>query len=150
MKKKYILIVMAAIIALAVLWIGTAGFETVSFPGRADVSVVYDYTIYETGNDGKKVERRIAFEEKLTTEEANRVIEILEGKAYDFYFGSTPSCGFDRDIALIVNGVRFSMACDKCGTLLNWRNMRYVEISAEEREVLEEMFTSRGGKFPCI
>lgn len=150
MKKRYVLIPIALLLLLLFIWVSWAGLWTVSFIGTPNATIVYDYTVYEKGADGEPIPRRITFEEELTEAETNAVVKILEGKNYDFYFGSTPSCGFDQNIAIIVNGVRFAIACDSCGTLLSYRNLQYVEISNEERAVLEELFTSRGGKFPCI
>lgn len=93
----------------------------------------------------------ISFTENLTAEEVKAVVEILDGKKqYSGFLNGIPSCGFDPDIAIIIDGTRYALACDKCGTLQNCTTLRYIDISDEEREVLEQIFTSRGGTFPCI
>ena len=53
-----------------------------------------------------------------------------------------------QEDAIIINDTRYAIACDECGTLQNCSNLCYIDISDSERLILEEMFTSRGGKFP--
>ena len=105
-----------------------------------------------SAEDGTVVYDRygISFEEKLTEEEVKAVKNILNGKAIDFSFIGRPACGFDDNVAIIIDGRRFALACDKCGTVKDYSSMGYIHISDAERQVLEEIFTSRGGKFPCI
>lgn len=92
----------------------------------------------------------VSFEEKLTEEEVKAVKKVLNGKQIDPSLLGTPSCGFDYNVAIIIDGRRFALACDDCGTVQDYGSMGYIHISNEEREVLEEIFTSRGGEFPCI
>ena len=87
----------------------------------------------------------------LTPEEVAAVSDILNGKQQEMNLQEgIPSCGFNREIAIIIDGTRYALACDKCGTLQNCSNLRYISVSDAERQVLETIFTSRGGKFPCI
>lgn len=92
----------------------------------------------------------VRFTEALSAEEISAVIEVLDGKTVESGIFGNPSCGFNYDIAIIIGGRRFCLACDKCGTVQDYRTMGYIHISDAEREVLEEIFTSRGGSFPCI
>ena len=92
----------------------------------------------------------ISFEMDLSGEEVMAVKEVLNGKAIDPSFMSTPACGFDYDVAIIINGRRFGLALDGCGTVQYFGSLGYIHISEAERQVLEEIFTARGGVFPCI
>lgn len=115
-----------------------AGCSKVSVSENASAKVVYDYN-------------GISFSEVLTEQETAAVAQILNGKRTVSYWGSTPSCGFDSDIAIVIGGTRYALACDKCTTLKVCGTLAtYIEISQSERDVLEKIFTSRGGKFPCV
>lgn len=121
-----------------VLLISLAGCLAVSIPEDAEGKVVYDIN-------------GIFFEDDLTAEEVAAVAKVLNGKAQDSpILSGTPSCGFDRNVAIIINGTRYALACDKCGTVQNCSTLAYIHLSDAEREILEEIFTSRGGIFPCI
>ena len=131
--KKLVCILLGAILLMS-----TAGCATVRIKSNPTGKVVYNCN-------------GISFEEDLTAEELAAVIEILDGKEQKMsLFSGTPSCGFDPNIAIIINGIRYALACDKCGTLQNCSNLCYIDVSDSERFILEEIFTSRGGKFPCI
>lgn len=115
-----------------------AGCSKVSVSASASAQVIYD-------------RNGISFSEALTAEEAATVAEILDGKSKVNYWSSTPSCGFDENVAIEIEGTRYALACDKCPTLKICGTLTtYIEISEAERNVLEAIFTARGGKFPCI
>lgn len=125
-------------ISLLTLLLSLIGCSKVSVSENASCKVVYQY-----GD--------ISFSEALTTEEASAVAQILAGKVKTQYWGSTPSCGYDRNIAIEVNGTRYALACDKCATLKVCGSVNtYIELTQEERNILEGIFTARGGKFPCV
>lgn len=98
----------------------------------------------------------VEFEDDLTSEEVAAVQDIVRGKARHTMLISMPSCGWSWDIAIIINGTRYVLARDTCGTvfigseLLPIGTFFYIDISNEEQDVLEEIFTSRGGIFPAI
>ena len=123
---------------VAILLLSTAGCATVRIKSNSTGKVVYHCN-------------GISFEDDLTAEELAAVVGILNGKEQKMaLFSGTPSCGFDPNIAIIINDTRYAIACDKCGTLQNCSNLCYIDVSDSERLILEEIFTSRGGKFPCI
>ena len=129
---------MLCILVAVVLLLSLAGCMPISISDGATGKVVYDYN-------------GVSFEDDLTADEVAFVAKILNGKSQDAgLFSGVPSCGFDRDIAIIIGGTRYALACDKCGTLQNCSTLAYIHISDSERQILEEIFTSRGGKFPCI
>jgi hypothetical protein len=104
------------------------------------------------GASGKVIYDRygISFEEELKREEAEAVKKVLSGKAIETALFGVPACGFDYDVAIIINGRRFGLALDGCGTVQAFDSMGYIHISDEDRQVLEKIFTDRGGVFPCI
>ena len=130
MKKKYLIAIALLLIAGAVLLLG----RQVHMKDPKQGTVTYTY-----GD--------ISFTEKMTAEELAAVARILDGKVYAMELG-VPSCGFNEKIAIIVDGKAFMLACDKCGTVQC--GMRFIHLSDAEREILESIFTSRGGSFPCV
>ena len=93
----------------------------------------------------------VSFSERLTKQEEETVVGILNGKKQESaIFSGVPSCGFSPDISITIDGVTFALAMDKCGVLQNCSTMQYIYISDAERETIEAIFTSRGGTFPCV
>lgn len=138
MKKKTWIIVLVAVLCILLL-----GIEFIPFATGGKVVYKNEYT-------------GVSFEDELTEEELAAVKQILNGKAKNSIFEGIPSCGSSWDIALIVNGRRYMLALDTCGTvfvgskLIPYASFSYMDISNEEQDILEEIFTSRGGTFPCI
>lgn len=141
MKKRTIVKLLALILLiLGVVWYCRGGLFFVRIAPDAEGSVVYinEYT-------------GVSFEDELTAEETDAVVKVLNGKAqYSGFLTGIPSCGFDGDIAIIIDGVRYAVARDTCGTLQVCHTLHYIDISNEEVAVLHEIFEKRGGTFPCI
>ena len=92
----------------------------------------------------------VSFREMLTEQEKVTVVNILNGKPQKFsVFNGVPSCSFDPQVSIIVNGTTFALALDKCGMLQNCNTKQYISISDSERKAIEALFTTRGGTFPC-
>ena len=89
----------------------------------------------------------VTFTDTLSAAEVAEAAKILNGK---ITFADYPACGFDEDISFTIDGVTFALACDKCGLVKNCDTGLYITISEAQRAVLEAMFTSRGGRFPCV
>ena len=93
----------------------------------------------------------VSFSERLTKQEVETVVGILNGKKQESaVFSGVPSCGFNPDTSITIDSVTFALALDKCGVLQNCSTMQYIYISDAERETIETIFTSRGGSFPCV
>lgn len=93
----------------------------------------------------------VSFSEPLTDEEMKQVADVLHGKIRkSMIFCGMPACGFDDNIAIVIGNTRYLLACDDCGTIVIDGSMDVIDISNDERDVLERIFTSRGGTFPCI
>ena len=86
----------------------------------------------------------------LTSEEATQVIEILDGRAYRSIWDGIPSCGFDENICLTVNGHSYAIACDTCRFVQDLGNLRYFSISQEGIDHIHAIFETYGAHFPCI
>ena len=86
----------------------------------------------------------------LPDDEAEKVIAIMDGKAYSTDFLGTPSCGFDKNVSLKIGNRTYAIACDTCGTIMDWRTSRYFYIDKEEIAYIHDLFQKYGGKFPCV
>ena len=86
----------------------------------------------------------------LEDDEAEKVIDILDGNNYDPIFFGVPSCGFDENISLSVGGRTFAIACDTCNTVQDLGNLRYFNIPNEDMEYIHSLFEKYGGYFPCV
>ena len=128
--KKWLWILLAALLL--------TGCSRVSLPSAASGEVTYTYG-------------EVSFTESLTEEEVAAVVQILDGKQQNSgdVFGE-PGCGFSEKISITINGETFALARDDCEVVKNCTTGCYITISEEERDVLEAIFTSRGGKFPCV
>ena len=86
----------------------------------------------------------------LEDDEAEKVIDILNGNNYDPISSGVPSCGFDKNISLQIGGRTFAIACDTCNCIQDLGNLRYFDISKEDMEYIHSLFEKYGGYFPCI
>ncbi len=86
----------------------------------------------------------------LTPEEAQKVVKILDGAAYDPIFSGKPSCGFDGNISLKVGEQCFAIACDTCNYIQLMGEARYFSIPETAMEYIRSLFAQYGGYFPCI
>ena len=86
----------------------------------------------------------------LPEEEAEKVIDILNGNDYNPFSSGVPSCGFDKNISLQVSGRTFATACDTCNCIQDLGNLRYFDIPQEDMDYIHSLFEKYGGYFPCI
>ena len=86
----------------------------------------------------------------LEDDEAEKVINILNGNNYDPVSFGVPSCGFDKNISLKIGGRTFAIACDTCNCIQDLGNLRYFDIPKEDLEYIHSLFEKYGGYFPCI
>lgn len=89
----------------------------------------------------------VNFEEDLTEEEMTAVLQILRRNRIKIPIGYTYGCMWEWGVAIVIDNVRYMLATDACGTIFvgGWG---IIDISMEERAVLEAMYTSRGATFP--
>lgn len=84
---------------------------------------------------------------QLSEQESEQIINIFDGK--ELYFDN-PSCGFDENVSLRVNGKIFCPACDTCCTVKDCSSGQFFTVSQSERDMIEEIFETHGGHFPCV
>ncbi len=86
----------------------------------------------------------------LEKDEAEKVIDILDGNTYDAIFAGVPSCGFDKNVSLEVGGRVFAIARDTCNCIQDLGNLRFFDVSHEEIAYIHSLFEKYGGHFPCV
>lgn len=127
---------LAVLCILAVLF-SISGCSTTRVRKTGDVTLTF---IYEDIN----------INVVLTDGEAEKVIDILDGKRYDPISFSTPSCGFSTDISLRVGNRVFPIARDTCNCVQDLSNLRYFDIPMEDIKYIHSLFEKYGGYFPCV
>lgn len=84
---------------------------------------------------------------ELSQEDAKRVIKILNGKHISIF--NLPACGFDENVAVIINGKTFCIACDECGTVYFKERNGYIDLEKSENEELRKILSDYGFEWPC-
>jgi hypothetical protein len=83
----------------------------------------------------------------LSDEDSEIVRKIFDGKRL---FSDSPSCGFDENVALIIDGNTYCIACDTCGVIYNVEKDKYFNLSDKENEILRNLLCEYGFTFPCV
>ena len=130
MSKKIIVII--SVFVFIVLLI--VNFFSVIIIGNENVSARYIYG-----------DKNITTE--LTETDSNLVTEILNGKHISIF--DLPSCGFDENVAVIINGKTFCIACDECGTVYFKERNGYISLDGNENEQLRNILSNYGFEWPC-
>lgn len=101
--------------------------------------------------DGEAVLRFVYGEESLsqvlTPEEVEQMAERFDQK---ILLTDSPSCGFDEDISITIDGQVFAVARDNCGIIQHRDSGRYFSVSEEDIAFIHALFEQYGGDFPCI
>lgn len=138
MKKSYLLLVIPVLLTALLFIMYARSFQTVRLGSNVTGKVVYDYG-------------GVSFEEPLTKKQLAAAVEIIDGqKMSPESITGIPSCPFSEDVAIILGGRRFLLACDHCATMQDGETKRYFKISESELQTLYEIFAAHGGTFPCI
>jgi hypothetical protein len=83
----------------------------------------------------------------LSDEDSEIVRKIFAGKRL---FSDSPSCGFDENVALIIDGNTYCIACDTCGVIYNVEKDKYFNLNDKENETLRNLLCEYGFTFPCV
>ena len=126
-----------AVLMVLVVLVSICGCTKTSVNKNADVTLSFVY-----GEDNISV--------TLEDDEAEKVVNILNGNYYDPFSFVVPSCGFDKNISLKVGGRTFAIACDTCNSIQDLGNLRYFDIPQEDMEYIHSLFQKYGGYFPCV
>ena len=86
---------------------------------------------------------------RLSDEDSEIVKEIFNGKNL---YTDSPSCGFSENVALIIDGAPYCVACDDCGKIYNIEKEKdkYFNLSDKENEMLRSLLCEYGFTFPCV
>ena len=87
---------------------------------------------------------------KLPEDEAQKVIEILDGNSYRSFLDGIPSCGFSEEVSLQVGSQVFAIAQDTCNCVQGMGGLGYFNIPEEDIDYIHSLFEQYGGYFPCI
>ena len=131
-KKRKIIVTILVVLMMALLLSYCVPIHGPWSTGRIVYKVDYD---------------EVSFEEPLTEEETAAVIRILRRNRIAIPIGYTSACMWEWGVAIIIDNTRYMLATDNCGTIFVG-NYGLMDISQEERAILEAMFTSRGAEFP--
>lgn len=89
----------------------------------------------------------IAVTEAVTDEEAEVILNILNGKISNKSFLTTRwSCPFGLDLAISIDETVYVIAQDDCGVIWQEGSTYCYRISAEEKETLEQIFLAHGSE----
>ena len=132
MKKKTIITITVSVFTLAILLV--VNFSTVIiFSDKVTARYIYgDKNITTELSDG----------------DAKEVIEILNGKHVSVF--DLPACGFDENVAVIINGKTFCIACDECGIVYYKERNGYISLNDNENTKLRSILSTYGFEWPCI
>ena len=83
----------------------------------------------------------------LSDEDSIAVRNIFDGKTMA---SDSPSCGFSENVALVVAGNTYCIACDNCGKIYNIEKDKYFNLSDKENEILRSLLCEYGFTFPCV
>ena len=85
--------------------------------------------------------------EILSNEDANIVSDVFKGKTL---FSDSPSCTFTENVALIIDGNTYCIACDNCGLIYSVKDDKYFNLDDNENETIRNLLREYGFKFPCL
>ena len=83
----------------------------------------------------------------LSDEDSETVRNVFDGKTM---FSDSPSCGFSENVALVLAGNTYCIACDNCGIVYHVKEDKYFNLSEQENKALRELLGEYGFSFPCI
>lgn len=127
--KRFLCFCLSLLLLLSLCGCGTVN---VSGEGEAVLRFVY-------GDKG--------ISQPLTPEEAGQVASILD---HEILLPDSPSCGFDENISISMDGQVFALARDGCGIIQHCDSGRYLFVSDKEISAIHALFARYGGYFPCI
>lgn len=89
-------------------------------------------------------------EQQLTEEEAAQVVAILDGKERYSYIPSELMCGFYDYLAFRIGNRFFCPGFDGCCTVMEYDTGLYFDISQEERDAINEVFSKYAEDYPFL
>ena len=83
----------------------------------------------------------------LSDEDTEAIRAIFNGKSL---FSDSPSCSFDENVALIIDGNTYCIACDTCGIVYIVEKDEYFSLTDKENESVRDLLCEYGFIFPCL
>ena len=83
----------------------------------------------------------------LSDEDTETIRAIFNGKRLH---SDSPSCGFDENVALVIGGNTYCIACDTCGMIYIAEKDEYFSLTDKENEILRDLLCEYGFTFPCL
>ncbi len=130
--KKYI-VFFSSLLLLAVMIVSFSSCAKVEI-AKGEMLAVFQYG----DTDIKK---------PLYEEDSEFVRKIFNGKTM---VSDNTSCGFSENVALIIDGNTYCIACDSCGTIYHVEEDKYFHLSDKETENLHNLLHEYGFQFPCV
>ena len=135
-KKKVVILILVCVIAAVLL------LRSIWIYAPSEGTVIYH--VQETG---------VTIEDPLSDEEMAAVKKILWGKIrWPKWLYGYPACGFGSIYAIILDGTCYMPAWDSCGmigvgdTTSDDGELTYINITRRQKEILDEIISSRRGK----
>ena len=129
--KKRILIIVFFVTIIAILIVG---YFTVNVNKNNIGTARYIY--------GEK-----NIETKISDEDMKEIVDILDGKHLSLML---PACGFDENVAIVINNKTFCIACDACGSIYYKERKGYIKLNDDENEKIRSILENYGFSWPCV
>ncbi|MBR6514225.1 MAG: hypothetical protein IKT46_05250 [Clostridia bacterium] len=115
------------------------GVCTLLMTGCAKTDIPDDSTVTATFIYGDT-----SISETLSNEDGKKIKAILDSK---MLYTDSPSCGFSKNISVMIGGEIYCIARDGCGIVRVGE--KYISLNNTENKKLREILTSHGFVFPC-
>ena len=123
------------ILLIILLLMGCTGCAAmISYPSGTAVRICYD-------------RESVSFDMELSTEEADVVLSVLNGKRRDLDITVTGAgCGFGREQSFVIDDSTYCLAQDQCSLIWEEGTDNYYLVSRQELDQLKEIFKAHGAK----
>ena len=83
----------------------------------------------------------------LSDEDTETIRAIFNEKSL---FSDSPSCSFNENVALIIDGNTYCIACDTCGIVYIVEKDEYFSLTDKENGMVRDLLCEYGFIFPCL
>lgn len=100
------------------------------------VLVIYSFSVVNVDENDKGTAKYIYGDKnivsEISNEDMNNIVEILDGKRIDHLI--LPACGFDENVAIIIDNKTLCIACDACGFIYFKERIGYINLEDDENK----------------
>lgn len=111
-----------------------SSFDSLTRHHRSDAKIV----LFHFETDGMKIH------ETLNDQDSEAIVDILTSQRSN---SITPSCEFSDDIYFEVDGIRFAIAIDNSGYLMNCETGLFISLSEDSCDTIEQICDQYGAVF---